>query len=227
MGHPDSTLFDQECGNHQHVQASTLDNHLFFHRLLWEMNSTKKLECANFCFRDKTCVSYQVNTGESVCRGYATTFNSNSTSDPAPGYILYETEKALGFIGSSCQSNTECSVPRSVCVNSECMCDPGLSFSPQSASCNATCTAYGRHYTTVRGFFIGGNNMATYISVTEQQCMDQCTATPNFVCRSADWRTSDGRCDLTAATLLTVAASDYYVSEDKTIITHFVRECEI
>ncbi|XP_048258142.1 uncharacterized protein LOC124125171 [Haliotis rufescens] len=136
-------------------------------------------------------------------------------------------EPALGFIGSSCQNNTECSVPSSVCVNSECMCDPGLSFSPQSASCNATCTAYGRHYTTVRGFYIGGNNMATYTGVTEQQCMDHCTARTNFVCRSADWRTSDGRCDITAATLLTVAASAYYVLEDKTIITHFVRECEI
>ncbi|XP_071086213.1 uncharacterized protein [Haliotis cracherodii] len=215
-----------DCGNTKHTHAMTLDNRLFSRWLLWTKPSTKRIECANICFREKTCVSFQMNTGESVCRGYAVTFNGNSASDPAPGYMLYETEKATGFIGSTCQQNTDCSVTRSVCVNSECMCDPGLSFSPQHKSCVSTCTTYGPHFTTIRGYYIGGNNMATYIGVTEQQCMDRCTDRTNFVCRSADLRTSDGRCDLTSKTLLTVASSDYRIESDPTIMTHFSRDCE-
>ncbi|XP_046565272.1 uncharacterized protein LOC124273981 [Haliotis rubra] len=223
----DSTSIIQECGYHHYTHASTLDNQLFFHWLLWEKNSTKKLECATFCFQEKTCVSFQVNTEESVCRGYAVSFNPNSTSDSAPGYVLYEAETAAGHIGSSCQSNSECTVPDSVCVNSECMCDPGLSFSPLSATCNATCTSYGPHYTTVRGYYIGRNNMATFSSVTENRCSDLCTSETSFVCRSADWLRESGRCDLTSATLKTVDAADYRIVEDRTIITHFVRVCEI
>ncbi|XP_046550426.1 uncharacterized protein LOC124260205 [Haliotis rubra] len=221
----DSTSVIQECSNYHYTQASTLDNQLFFHRLLWEKNSTKKLECATFCFQEKTCVSFQVNTEESVCRGYAVTFNPTSTSDSAPGYVLYESKKAVGFIGSSCQNNSECTVPDSVCVNSECMCDPGLSFSPLSATCNATCTSYGPHYTAVHGYHIGHNNMATFREVTRQQCREHCSSTTNFVCRSADW--ANGRCDLTSATLKTVHANNYFKGQDKELKTHFVRECEI
>ncbi|XP_071086259.1 uncharacterized protein [Haliotis cracherodii] len=216
----------QVCHPTYFTHASTVDNQLFFRRLLWEKNSTKPIECGNFCFREKTCVSFQVNREESVCRGYAVTFNGKSTSDPAPGYMLYEKEKALGFIGSSCQNNTECSVPRSVCVNSECMCDPGLSFSPQSASCNTTCTTYGSHYTEVHGIYIKGHNRVSHTSLSKQQCMDSCTKSA-FVCRSADWIPSNDRCDLTDATLLTVHASFYTVLENETTVTHFVRECEL
>ncbi|XP_046563130.1 uncharacterized protein LOC124272004, partial [Haliotis rubra] len=134
-------------------------------------------------------------------------------------------ERGVGFIGSSCQNNSECTVPDSVCVNSECMCDPGLSFSPLSATCNATCTSYGPHYTAVHGYHIGHNNMATFREVTRQQCREHCSSTTNFVCRSADW--ANGRCDLTSATLKTVHANNYFKGQDKELKTHFVRECEI
>ncbi|XP_067669909.1 uncharacterized protein [Haliotis asinina] len=223
----DSKSIIQRCSNYSYSHASRLDNRLFFHRLLWEKNYTRKPECAIFCSQEKTCVSFQVNTEESVCRGYAVTFNLNSKSNSAPGYVLFESHKVTGFIGSSCTSSTECTVPDSVCVNSECMCDPGLSFSPQSATCNATCASYGSYYTTVHGYYIGNNNMVSYTGVTEQQCKERCTSTTSFVCRSVDWGRSTGFCHLTSATLKTVHAGNYRIVQDKEYVTHFSRECEI
>ncbi|XP_067669907.1 uncharacterized protein [Haliotis asinina] len=213
----------QRCSNYYYSHATRLDNRLFSHWLLWMKNCTMIAECATFCSQEKTCVSFQVNTEESVCRGYAVTFNPNSMYDSAPGYVLYAAEKAEGFIGSSCQETSECTVPDSVCVNSECMCDPGFSFSPLSAACKANCTEYGHHYTTLRGYFIGRNNMATFYGLTDKQCRDHCTNETNFECRSADWSRVRVRCDLTSATLKT----DCTMVDDRTIVTHYSRDCEV
>ncbi|XP_046559946.1 uncharacterized protein LOC124268965 [Haliotis rubra] len=213
-----------ECKIVKYTHVMTFDNQLFSRWLLWTKSSVNRNECATFCLQEKACVTFQVNSGGSVCRGYAVAFNGNSTSESAPGYKLYSKEK--GFIGSSCQNNADCYVASSVCVNSECMCDPGLAFSPQQKTCVSTCTEYGPHYTTIRGYFIAHNNMATYTGVTEQQCMDHCTNHVAFVCRTADRRASDGRCDLTTQTLLTVAASDYRIETDRTIMAQFSRDCK-
>ncbi|XP_067670508.1 uncharacterized protein [Haliotis asinina] len=210
----------------QYTHVMTFDNRLFSRWLLWTKPSVNRNECANFCLQDKTCVSFQMSSRGSVCRAYAVAFNGNSASVSAPGYMLYVTDKAQGFIGSTCQNNADCYVTDSVCVNSECMCDPGLAFSPQQKSCVSTCTEYGPHYTIIRGYYIGGNNMATYNGVTEQQCMDHCTTHTAFVCRSADWRASDGRCDLTTKTLLTVSTSNYRIVPDPTSIVQFSRDCK-
>ncbi|XP_067668666.1 uncharacterized protein [Haliotis asinina] len=215
-----------QCQSDQYTRVTTFDNRMFSRWLLWTKSSVKINECAIFCLREKACVSFQVNSGCSVCRAYAVAFNENSASESAPGYMLFVKEKDTGFIGSSCQQNTDCSLANSVCVNSECMCDPGLVFSPQQKSCVSTCTQYGPHYTAIRGYYIGENNMAAYTGVTEQQCMDRCTAHAAFVCRSADWRASDGRCDLSTQTLLTVAASYYRIVSDPTIIVQFSRDCK-
>ncbi|XP_067668706.1 uncharacterized protein [Haliotis asinina] len=214
------------CETVQYTHVTTFDNQLFSRWLLWHRSSVNRNECASFCLLVTTCVTFQVNSEGTVCRGYAVAFNENSASESAPGYMLYVTEKAQGFIGSTCQNNADCYVTGSVCVNSECMCDPGLSFSPQQKSCVATCTEYGPHYTTIRGYYIGGNNMATYTGVTEQQCMDHCTTHTAFVCRSADRRASDGRCDLTTKTLLTVSSSDYRIESDPTVMVQFSRDCK-
>ncbi|XP_046555338.1 uncharacterized protein LOC124264641 [Haliotis rubra] len=214
------------CENIKYSHVMTFDNRLFSRWLFWTKPSVNRNECATFCLQEKACVAFQVNSGGSVCRGYAVAFNENSESESAPGYMLYVSEKAQGFIGSSCQNNTDCYLASSVCVNSECMCDPGLAFSPQQKACVSTCTEYGPHYTTIRGYYIGNNNMATYTGVTEQQCMDHCTNHVAFVCRTADRRASDGRCDLTTHTLLTVAASDYTIVTDRTIMSQFSRDCK-
>ncbi|XP_046555371.1 uncharacterized protein LOC124264660 isoform X3 [Haliotis rubra] len=214
------------CENVKYSHVMTFDNRQFSRWLLWTKPSVNGNECAALCYLEKTCVTFQVNSGGSVCRGYAVAFNENSESESAPGYMLYVSEKAQGFIGSSCQNNADCYVASSVCVNSECMCDPGLGFSPQHESCVSSCTEYGPHYTTIRGYFIKANNMATYTGVTEQQCMDHCTNHVAFVCVSADRRASDGRCDLTTQTLMTVAASNYRIETDRTIIAHFSRDCK-
>ncbi|XP_046563129.1 uncharacterized protein LOC124272002 [Haliotis rubra] len=216
----------QECESVKITRVMTFDNRLFSRWLLWTKSSVNRNECATFCLQEKTCVTFQMKAEGPVCRGYAVAFNGNSASESASGYMLYETDKARGFIGSSCLNNADCYVASSVCVNSECMCDPGLAFSPQQKACVSTCTDYGAHYTIIRGYFIEANNMATYNGVTEQQCMNHCTAQTTFVCRTADRQADDGRCDLTNQTLLTVDASRYRIVEDRTAMTQFSRDCK-
>ncbi|XP_067668426.1 uncharacterized protein [Haliotis asinina] len=214
-----------ECESVKITHVMTFDNRLFSRWLLWKKSSLNRIECATFCLQEKTCVSFQMKEGESVCKGYAVAFNGDSTSESAPGYVLYETEKARGFIGSSCQNNADCYLPDSVCVNSECMCDPGLAFSPQQKSCVLTCTEYGPHFTTIPGYYIRHNNMLTTYGVTEQQCGNLCANQTNFVCRAADHETDVERCDLTDQSLLTVDKSDYIIEVDRTSI-HFSRDCK-
>ncbi|KAL8624143.1 hypothetical protein ACOMHN_020193 [Nucella lapillus] len=162
--------------------------------LLFETKVSSVIQCAVVCKGTPSCQFLTVGGLSSapvspvVCRGHAgLPAGSNGTVLSDPAHTVWALQES-DWLEKECGKDWECGESHRECYKGSCLCTPGYYYSLSRDSCVPTCPVeeLQPRLLAYPGRFISGNNLKKcYKSLTLEDCLARCRATPKA-------RTCDG-----------------------------------